>query len=96
MDSGRGTGSTTRQIQSAPKNATFVWCNEHFQYARDLARRLGREDVVVKPRSALSNHSLMGLNCAVIVDHALFDVKPVTAREYEALQYILARHPVPA
>jgi len=44
----RGSGRTSQQIKDAPQRAVFVWpvCGS-LQYAKDLARHLGREDLKI-------------------------------------------------
>lgn len=68
----RQTGFTSRQMQSAPKGAAFVWCNSHLYYPQKLAQHLGRTDLEVRPLQWLLNMpNLAGsvLN-GVVVDHA--------------------------
>jgi hypothetical protein len=65
----RRTGRTTKQMQEAPPGAIFVWCNGHLWYPRQLARRLGREDLrIIGPHQI--SPALAGVCPAVVLDHA--------------------------
>jgi hypothetical protein len=68
----RQIGVTTQQMQQAPLGATFVWCNGHLQYPVLLAKKLGREDLIIRPMSWLSKPcNVMGHGLRhVIIDHA--------------------------
>lgn len=67
----RGQGTTTRQLQQIEQNGLFVWCNSHLKYPRDLARRLGREDINIVSPNMLSMNEFRGKKYSeVIVDHA--------------------------
>lgn len=47
---GRQTGKTQRLMLAAPHGALFVWCNDVLHYPKELARKLGREDLrIVSP-----------------------------------------------
>lgn len=86
--SDRGTGTTTRQMTEAPVGAVFVWCNSHTAYPQELAKRLGRTDLVVRPMSWLQPRSVMGRDFpGVIVDHA---AQP-DSEGYAALHYLRTR-----
>lgn len=66
-----GTGRTTKQMQEAPPSSFYVWCNEHTDYPKKLARELGRDDLqVVSPRWLTDERwrgcRLLGL----VLDHA--------------------------
>lgn len=67
----RGSGRTTAQMKAAPQNATFVWCNDHFMYARRLALAAKRPDLRVVPLSEARwpANSLRGTR-AIVIDHA--------------------------
>lgn len=65
----RGSGRTTRQMQEAPRNAIFVWCNNHTLYPQQLARQLGRTDLRIVGPSWL-DHGWAGLWQPVVADHA--------------------------
>lgn len=67
-DAERQTGRTTKQMEAAPQKAFFVWCNHAFAYPKDLARKLGRQDLqIVGPRDV---HYMRGVSVPVVVDHA--------------------------
>lgn len=72
----------------APIGAVYVWCNSRERYARDLARHLGRNDLVVQPRSWLQPLNVRGRQHeAIVVDHAT-DLEP---GEGAALSYAQSR-----
>jgi hypothetical protein len=70
MTSDRGTGTTTRQIEAAPPNAIFVWCNRRLEYPRSLAGSIGRNDLrIVSLAEAEYGECLRGVGRFVVVDH---------------------------
>jgi hypothetical protein len=71
-DGQRGTGRTTKQMQDAPQGAIFVWCNEHTDYPRRLAKHLGRADLRIAPKSSMERDLLSGFNKPIIQDHAYY------------------------
>ena len=82
---GRGTGRTTQQMNAAPRGAVFVWCNSHTHYPIELAKMLGRVDLVVRPLSWLELPCVMGQTFSgVVVDHAAM-LRP---KESEVLNYV--------
>ena len=84
----RGTGLTTKQIEDAPKNSVFVWCNSHTYYPKRMAVDLGREDLrVVSKYWILRADNYRGRNLEVTFDHAFY---PENAREREALHHCQA------
>lgn len=75
MSKDRQTGRTTRQLEEAPQGAIFVWCNSHMYYPQMLARKLGRDDIKIKPFSWLGERNVRGLRgTKVIIDHATWEV----------------------
>lgn len=68
----RGTGRTTKQMKAAPQGAVFVWCNNHLDYPRRLAEKLGRGDLqIVGPMwLEYAGHWLGSTFTDIIVDHA--------------------------
>lgn len=67
----RQTGETTRQMESAPKAAVFVWCNGALSYPKDLAQKLGRTDLKIVGPDWLTNGYWRGLELTgLVVDHA--------------------------
>lgn len=89
-DSVRQTGRTARQMAEAPYGALFIVHAECFvPYAKKLADRLGRNDLVIRPIGALDrngNH-LRGLRFpAILMDHEAGRV--ATPDHREAFRYI--------
>ncbi len=67
----RGSGQTSEQMKSAPRDAVFVWCTENLRYPTDLARHLGREDLkIVRPEYHSVFMAAGGTRSAVVIDHA--------------------------
>jgi ABC-type sugar transport system substrate-binding protein len=67
----RQSGRTTKQMQQAPDNAVFVWCNSHLAYPEMLARALGRDDLAIWALSRLSPRNLWARKFpALVIDHA--------------------------
>ncbi len=65
----RGTGRTTRAILGAPMKAVFICWTGGIPYVRDLAARVGRNDLHVIEPAGIKN--LLGVRVdAVVVDHA--------------------------
>jgi hypothetical protein len=64
-------GRTTKQMQQAPENAVFVWCNSRLAYPEMLARALGRDDLAIWAFSRLSPQNLLARKFpALVIDHA--------------------------
>lgn len=64
------TGTTTRQMEEAPKGAVFIWCNGDLKYPRRLAHDIGREDLQIKAPTWLEDR-WRGLEITgLVVDHA--------------------------
>lgn len=75
MSKDRQTGRTTRQLEEAPQGTIFVWYNGHTDYPHALARKLGREDIKIKPFSWLDERNVRGLRGTnVVLDHATWEV----------------------
>jgi hypothetical protein len=72
----------------AAKGAVFVWVNSHFNYPRALAKRIGREDlVIVSPSFLDDDHRWRGrVFTGIVVDHAAF----LNDREHENYMRALA------
>jgi hypothetical protein len=66
----QGLGRTAQQIQAAPPQAVFVWCNGHHGYPRALARHLGRSDIRIVSPSWVGSGRSHGCADTVVVDHA--------------------------
>lgn len=43
----RRTGRTTTKMTEAPRGAVYVWLNSILDYPKSLAKKLGREDLVI-------------------------------------------------
>jgi hypothetical protein len=86
---GRGSGRTTRAMLDAPKGSVYVWVNHHLDYPRELARRLGRDDLnIVSPRQVEDQGRWAGMRLTdVRLDHALL----FTDAQREAYQWLLTR-----
>lgn len=70
-DTKRGSGRTTADMQAAPRGSVYIWVNNHPEYPRDLARKLGREDLVIVGPDWLTDLRWVGREFpAVIKDHA--------------------------
>jgi hypothetical protein len=68
----RGTGKTTKQMQDAPPKAIYVWCNRHLDYPKNLARKLGREDLEIVSQSFIDMGRWRGrVFSGIVLDHAL-------------------------
>jgi len=85
----RGTGRTTKQMQDAPKGAIYIWVNQHLAWPRDLARKLGREDLqIVSPLYVDDFHKLAGRTLTgIVLDHAT----DLTSRQYDIYRVALTR-----
>jgi hypothetical protein len=71
VSEGHGSGLTTRAMQCAKRGAVYVWLNDRLEYPRELARRLGREDLVIVGPSWLTDRRWLGLTFPEITqDHA--------------------------
>lgn len=71
MQMERCDGETTRQMQAAPKGSLFVWVNGSTHYARDLAHRLDRDDLVIVSPSYFEGDRWRGFEWpGIVLDHA--------------------------
>lgn len=64
----RGTGRTTEQIRNAPLGAVFV-CATDVEYVRDIAEKLGRDDLMLIRKTHPGDSRLKGRNVPIIFDH---------------------------
>lgn len=70
----RGTGRTTRQIQTAPRDAYFVVHNQQMvRYAQDIADRLGREDLLIIALTTVRPERFRGISCSIVLDHYIVE-----------------------
>lgn len=89
-DAERDSGRTTRQMQGAPRDAVYVWCNSATWYARRLAHGLNRGDLLVVPLSRIERPDYWrGLHRPVVIDHAAYDM--MTLSQLRSYDY-LAKH----
>jgi hypothetical protein len=59
-------------MEGAAKNALFVWCNGGLQYPKELARRLGREDLEIVSPDYITSDRWRGREFSdVVFDHAV-------------------------
>lgn len=66
----RGTGTTSQQMLAAPKNAVYVWPHSDFSYPKELARKLGRDDLKIVGPGWVNNNLRGRRDVEVIIDHA--------------------------
>lgn len=85
------TGRTTRQMQTAPQGALYVWHNVRLGFPRNLARELGRTDLVIVSPLWLSNGQQWFGRVwpGVVVDHAA--IARFTPEQQRGLEIILTR-----
>jgi hypothetical protein len=68
----RGDGQTTYQMQAAPQDAVFIWCNDFLDYPRRLARKIGRNDLQIVGPHWLDDEKWRGLELTgLVIDHAM-------------------------
>ena len=73
----RFTDMTAGQMQRAPRNAVYVWTDHHLNYPRQLAARLGREDLQIVSPSWLTQEKWIGQELSgIVTDHAIHLDKP--------------------
>ena len=88
LESNIGSGRTTRQMQDAPIESIFVWCNSMVSYPKSLAKHLGRNDLVIQPLHWLRIENIAGRDgLKIVVDHAA----RLDDRNYDALACAKAR-----
>ena len=71
MDDERQTGRTTNQMLNAPSNSIYVWVNNHLDYPRRLAYRLGRSDLKIVRVDGLKD-AVIGGHESVVIDHCAY------------------------
>ena len=70
IDKRRGTGRTTRQMESTPKNGVYVWVNGELSYPKQLAEKIDRMDLKIVAPNWLEN-GWRGVNLTgLTIDHA--------------------------
>jgi hypothetical protein len=71
VDDNRGTGRTTRQMEAAPRAAVYIWVNSRLDYPKQLARDIGRDDLIIVSPSWLDSERFRGTALSgVVLDHA--------------------------
>ena len=68
----RGTGRTTTQIKNALIGAVYIWpVYASINYPKEIARRLGRDDLRVVPLSWLHTDGYLKIEYSeIVLDHA--------------------------
>jgi hypothetical protein len=83
---GRGSGRTARAMQGAPQGAVYVWVNGHLDYPKNLARKLGREDLKIVSPQWVEDRRWSGLTFpAIDIDHAA----KLTEEQWQAYRQLL-------
>ena len=86
----RQSGRTTRAMQELPRDAVFVWVNQHLDYPKQLARKLGREDLRIVSPQWLEDRRWIGLDLSALeLDHAAREI--MTEDQWRAYQDALTR-----
>lgn len=71
IDTDRGTGRTTQAMLTAPRDAVYVsCCSNATDYDRQLARKIGREDLRIVEPSWLDHGWYGKVLTGIVVDHA--------------------------
>ena len=86
----RQTGRTTRQMKAAPNEATYVWCNQHTDYAKHLARSLGRIDLRIVGPGDLASGRILRRREKVVIDHAFWGIGGRDARYEPGIAWLRA------
>ena len=69
---GRGSGRTTAAMKYAPRGAVYIWVNQHLDYPRELAHKLGRDDLVIVGPDWLTDNCWRGREYpGAVRDHAV-------------------------
>lgn len=95
---GRRSGRTYRQIENAPRDAIFVvHTSDMKHYAMDIAKEMGRGDILIKNLYSCLHGELQGTNRFVEIDHACWDyicfINPVGSDEFlEGVRYLNAKN----
>lgn len=65
------TGTTTKQMLSAPSGSIYVWLNGNLEYPRGLAHRLCRDDLKIVSVSWITMQHFRARNITgLVIDHA--------------------------
>lgn len=85
----RQSGRTLQQMEQAPQNAIFIWPNSRLDYPRNLAKRIGRADLVIISREQISQQYFRGRRVTgVILGHA---VEKLTELEIDELSRVILK-----
>lgn len=68
---GRRSGKTAAAMQASPKGAVYIWVSHDLRYPKELARKLGREDLEIVGPNWLTDFVWQGRTFSEVVkDHA--------------------------
>jgi len=88
----RGGGFTKRQMEEAPKDAVYVWCNHCLDYPKHLARFIKREDLKIVPPDWITNERWQGQTLTgLVVDHATWSHLSPRSRFTDFLRHAQTR-----
>ena len=87
-EAARQTGRTTRQMKAAPNESTYIWCNQHTDYPKRLARSLGRLDLRIVGPGELMADRVRGRREKVVIDHAFWSICEGDARYYAGIDWL--------
>jgi hypothetical protein len=91
-----GIGKTTQQMAKLKHCGIFVWCNRFTYYPEQLAKKLQREDIQIKPLSWLRCENVYGRRFTDIdVDHAVWAGPTLSEDAMNALEYARTHLPAP-
>ena len=80
----RQTGRTTKQMETAPQGAVFLWVNAQTDYPKRLSQKIGREDLNIQSKHILGNGAVWFRGrriTGLVIDHAA----QLTDNEYRGL-----------
>lgn len=80
----RGTGQTTNQMKNASPGAIYVVYGNRGYY-RNLARFLGRDDLVIESPEGVSTGKLHGAEREVVLDHGILGCLALGSRFWDTL-----------
>ncbi len=86
-DPNRGTGRSTRQIQSADPNTLFVVTPASRNYHVHLARDLGRNDITVTTLDVVENY-VRATQRPIMIDHSVGCYHPLTEAQRRVVELI--------
>jgi len=81
----RQSGRTAMQMGNAPKNAIYVCAySDELSYMRDLAKKLGRIDLCIRPVVDFQRQFWRGSKRELVIDHHVYEAR-FSFKELEAL-----------